>query len=152
MNTELLSTKLNPPTCVFVAIESHWHISHFLKSCCFCEAFRSDASLMYFTLWRPMSNMLLHVCSWPLNRTGTFLTFRTSSFERDEYFVRLDDFNEKMSEPTAIPSPDPSINSGNRHCSCRWGNPPEIATNDPANILILRPPAHIQSTSGLRES
>ena len=39
MNTELLSTKLNPPTCVFVAIESHWHISHFLKSYCFCEAF-----------------------------------------------------------------------------------------------------------------
>ena len=90
---------------------------------------------------------LLHVCSWPLNRTGTFLTFRTSSFERDEYFVRLDDFNEKMSEPTAIPSPDPSINSGNRHCSCCWGNPPEIATNDPANILILHPPAHIQSTA-----
>ncbi len=57
MNTELLSTKLNPPTCVFVAIESHWHISHFLKSYCFCEAFRSDASLIYFALWRPMSNM-----------------------------------------------------------------------------------------------
>ena len=61
--------------------------------------------------------------------------------------MRLDDFNEKMSEPTAIPSPDPSINSGNRHCSCCWGNPPEIATNDPANILILHPPAHIQSTA-----
>ena len=46
-------------TCVFVAIESHWHISYFLKPYCFCEAFRC----------------LFHVCSWPLNRTERFLLF-----------------------------------------------------------------------------